>query len=80
MWFKLADMYLAKFGLLLTETKRKGISRCLAFKVQSIPAYVVNRTVSLQLVMNVLQWLVLLLDTYSVSKCCLSTYLNIVGR
>jgi len=51
--------------------------KCLAFKVQSIPADVVNRTVFLQLVMNILQWLVLLLSVYRVSNCYSSVYLNI---
>jgi len=46
-------------GTLLAETKRKWISESLAFKLQSIRAYVVNWTVCLQLVMNVLWWLVL---------------------
>jgi len=35
--------------------------------------------VSLQLVMYVLQWLVLLLSIYRVSNCHSSVYLNIVG-
>ena len=38
-----------------------------------------NRTVSMQLVMNVLRWIVLSHCVYRVSNYCLSVYLDIAG-
>ena len=67
-------------GSCLLKQSENEFWNFVAFKVQGIPAFVSNRTrrtVSLQLVMDILQWLILLLSIYKVSNCCSTIHLYI---